>query len=278
MPAAGDASLAAELARSDYDRYLAALFAPQALRTPLIALYAFNHELARASEVASQPMIGLMRLTWWRETVEGIYGGQVRNHALTQQLAQAIGKHDLPRHLFETMLDAREADIEETPFADIASLETYAGSTAGTLMRLAARILGAGESLDKPAHDAGIAYGLTGLLRSLSFRARRRNLVLPLDALATSGLSPEAVFAGAAGMKLAPVLGAVAERANRHYAEVHVLRLPRRFLPAILPATLVPSRIRAITAPGYDAIAPQAVEPIHRRQWAMLAAMMQGRV
>lgn len=56
-----------DLQRLDPDRWLTTLFAPDASRPGLFALYAFNAEIARARESVSQPMIGQIRLQWWRE-------------------------------------------------------------------------------------------------------------------------------------------------------------------------------------------------------------------
>ena len=74
--------LDAQIRRVDPDRWLASRFvADRALRADLIALYAFNHELARAAEVASQPLVGEMRLAWWREALEEMFEGRpLRKH------------------------------------------------------------------------------------------------------------------------------------------------------------------------------------------------------
>ncbi|MGD0108468.1 MAG: squalene/phytoene synthase family protein [Rhodopila sp.] len=64
-------AIAALVRRHDPDRFLTALFAPPERRHALLTLYAFNHELARAREVASEPALALIRLQWWREVVEG---------------------------------------------------------------------------------------------------------------------------------------------------------------------------------------------------------------
>src|SRR3546814_13116142 len=53
--------------RHDPDRYLASLFAPEAQREDLFALYAFNYEVAKTAEVVSEPMIGQIRLQWRSE-------------------------------------------------------------------------------------------------------------------------------------------------------------------------------------------------------------------
>ena len=78
---------------SDPDRFLTALFAPAAARENLFALYAFNLEVARIPELVHEPMMGQIRLQWWRERFDEIYAGQPRDGAETPQaLAAAIAQ------------------------------------------------------------------------------------------------------------------------------------------------------------------------------------------
>src|SRR6201984_811294 len=61
--------VAALVRRHDHDRYQTVLFAPAARREALFALYAFNYEIARVRESVTQPMLGQIRLQWWRENI-----------------------------------------------------------------------------------------------------------------------------------------------------------------------------------------------------------------
>src|ERR1700730_69402 len=79
-------AIAALVRRHDPDRFLTALFAPPEKRDALLTLYAFNHELARAREAVSEPPLGLIRLQWWREVVEGAR----RRHEVAEPLTAAI--------------------------------------------------------------------------------------------------------------------------------------------------------------------------------------------
>src|SRR5271165_63811 len=74
------------LRAADPDRYFASLFAPAQLRPHLFALYAFNHEVARIAETVREPMLGAIRLEWWRETAEGASRGAPRNHDVARGL------------------------------------------------------------------------------------------------------------------------------------------------------------------------------------------------
>ena len=261
--------------RSDYDRYMAVVFAPAAARAPLFALYAFNFEIARIAESVSQPVAGQIRLQWWRETVEGLYRGSVCQHPIAVALAQAARAHDLPRALFDEMIEARESDLEAFPFADLAAMEAYADTTSGHVMRLAARILGAAGMIDESARHAGIAYALAGLLRALSFQAARSRMVLPRDLLAAGGLTGDDAFTTANGM-LTPIVEAVATCARHHLERIG--RVPRRFLPALLPATLVPLYLRAVARQSSNPLRESAKVPRFRRQFAALASAIRGSV
>ena len=62
--------------RGDPERWRTAMAAPPAARPGLMALYAFNLEIARAPWVASEPLLAEIRLAWWREAVAEIYDGK----------------------------------------------------------------------------------------------------------------------------------------------------------------------------------------------------------
>ena len=100
--------LADEVRRGDPDRWRAAMLAPAAVRPGLFALYAFNLEVARAPWLAAEPALAAIRLAWWREALDEIYDHRApRRHPVVGELASAVAAGDLPRRLFEGMIDAR---------------------------------------------------------------------------------------------------------------------------------------------------------------------------
>src|SRR5438105_1963082 len=100
--------LGALVRRHDPDRFLTALFAPQDRRELLFLLYAFNHELARAREVVSEPMLALIRLQWWREVVQG----ERRRHEVAGPLGEALDAGRLDPEDLQAMIDGRELETE----------------------------------------------------------------------------------------------------------------------------------------------------------------------
>ncbi|MBN8926403.1 MAG: hypothetical protein BGO51_12375 [Rhodospirillales bacterium 69-11] len=181
-------SLAALVRRHDPDRFLTALFAPADRRDALLALYAFNHELARAREVASEPTLALIRLQWWREVVEGA----PKRHEVATPLSAAIATGSLLPADLLPIIDAREIEAEGV-IATEAEWQSCLLAGAGGLSVAAARLLGAADP--EAFRPYGAAYGGAGLLRSLDVLARAGRCVLPEDLLAAEGLSPEAAIA-----------------------------------------------------------------------------------
>ncbi len=229
---ASSLSLAATLVRrNDPDRFLTALFAPAKQRETLFVLYAFNHELARARAVVSEPMLALIRLHWWREVVEGAR----RRHEVAEPLGAALDAGTLDRNDLATMIDAREVEAEPAiPTFD--AWRDYLMGSAGALAVAAGRLLGAPSP--EGLRDAGAAYGAASLLRGVPTLARRQRCLLPADVLARHGLSIEAAIAAPLA---APVLDATAElarEAQRWLAEGEARRLPRNARAAGLLSVL----------------------------------------
>ena len=232
-------TIAQAVRRHDPDRYFCALFAPEAARRHLMTLYAFNHEVARVAETVRQPMMGEIRLKWWRETVNSARIGVARNHVVARGLMELFAAHALAPELFDAILDSRAFDSSAEMFSDWRAAEAYCDATSGNLMRLAARILKCGEPGEELAREAGTAYGLAGFIRALPFHAARHKVYLPQDLLGVVGLLPEQIMAGTFDVKVEAAVAQIALKAREHFLAAKKLRIARAFLPAFLPATLV---------------------------------------
>jgi phytoene synthase len=197
------AQLQTHVRRADPDRFFCALFAPPEQREALLLLAAFNHELARAREVAREPVLALIRLNWWREVV----AGEPKPHEIATPLAAALDRGLLAREDLLGLITAREIEAEPE-IADFATFLAYARATAGRLARIGGKILGADSGA---VEDLGTAYGISGILRAAPFLARQGRSLMPGD-----GTPPADMIAHARGLlKTKP---------------------PRVTLPAALPA------------------------------------------
>ncbi len=194
----------ARLRRADPDRYFCTLFAPAAAREILSLLYLFNHELARTREVASEPVLALIRLTWWHEVVEG----GPKKHDVATPLAQALAAGlFVPSDLLE-LIEARMVEAEAA-IPDLPAFLTYARNTGGKLARIAGKCLGADSEI---VEDLGTAYAISGILRAAPYLAAQGRSLRPADGTPDSAL----------------IAAARALLRNNHP--------PRAALPAALPA------------------------------------------
>lgn len=245
-----------KLRRLDRDRFLTTLFAPSGKRGALIALYAFNIEIARVREAVTEPMLGQIRLQWWREAIEGLAGGETRGHEAAIALAATWKAGSFPADRFISLIDARERDLDEMPFEDIAALEAYAEATSSALMTLAgfALVGNAVEEAGAAIRPAGIAYALTGLLRALPLHASQGRLFLPLDLMRRHEVDPHRIFAGemSAGLRAAidEILALACARLSEARASGRTVS--RELLPALLPASLCDRYLATMSARDFD--------------------------
>jgi phytoene synthase len=248
--------VAREVRQFDRDRFVTALFAPADRREALLALYAFNLEIAQIREHASEPMLGRIRLQWWRDTVEAAFAGTNSiAHPVAQALAAVISAYQPSRWLFDRLFDSRMADLEEAPFADLAALETYAEGTAATVNALALEILGIDEDVCfRVGRHLGIAWALTGILRATPFQASAGRVVLPSAILARHQVSADDLLSGRGSPGLAGVGQDVAARAREHLARArhYAAEVPRAALPGMLTGPLTERYLDLLRGCGGD--------------------------
>jgi NADH dehydrogenase [ubiquinone] 1 alpha subcomplex assembly factor 6 len=252
--------VAALVQRHDRDRFQTALFAPAARREALFALYAFNYEIARVRERVTEPMLGQVRLQWWRENIAAAFeGGPIRRHIVAEPLTAAIRELTPSRAHFDRLIDARETDLESEPPASLAALESYAEASSSRLIYLALEVLGIH---DPAAFEAGlhvgIAYSLAGLLRAIPVRARQ---IIPANIATGSGVTE------------------LAAAALRHLeaARLRRKRVPRSALPALLPAVIARHSLARLKEARYDSFNPALASPDPLQTWRLAAAVLLNR-
>jgi phytoene synthase len=152
--------LDALIRRVDPDRWLSSRFVPDPpTRADVIALYAFDHELARAPRVSSNPLIGEIRLTWWREAVEEIFRkDRMRRHPTVEALAVAVARQGLEREPLEALIDARYRELDASPLTPEEALD-WARGAGGGMAAIVAGLLDPDHSAE-PAREAGAAWAL----------------------------------------------------------------------------------------------------------------------
>jgi phytoene synthase len=170
----------ARIRRLDPDRWLASRFiSDPRRRAEVVAIYALNDELARVGETVTQPLIGEIRLAWWRDRIEDLFDGRpIPAQPALEILAEPIAQGRLPQALFEALVEARHQDLDPMPFGDDAALARYLDGTAGAVMGLAACALCPAAPL-AAVIQAGRAWGMAGLYRARAHWAARNRRWTP---------------------------------------------------------------------------------------------------
>lgn len=267
-----------QVRRLDRDRYVTALFAPDdGRRTDLLALYAFNIEVARTREVVSEPELGRIRLQWWRDVIAECYEGSPHEHFIVSPLAEVIRQRRLSRDLFDRLIDARERDLDQQPPETLEDLVHYARESSGSLVRLALETLGVREeAAQQTGEQIGTAWALTGMMRALPSR-----MVLGLPALPTEMLRKFGFEKGpAAGQKPSSELRDAVRKVclcasgiivkSRNAAPM----IPREAISAFLLAPLAELYLRRLSRTEFDPFdrrnTPPLRLPVLRLMWCAI--------
>jgi phytoene synthase len=143
------------------DRYLAALLAPRSVRGDLVALAAFSSELMHARDIVRDPMVGEIRLQWWRDALPVLERGELTANPVADALGATMRRHNLAPAVLQMPIEARSRELQALGGTD-AGGEIIAAKAEGSLFEAALSVLGLPVSPAREAAcvDAGLAYGI----------------------------------------------------------------------------------------------------------------------
>lgn len=264
---------------ADRDRYLTALYAPEDKRQALLALYAFNAEIAAIRDRIREPMPGEIRLQWWRDVISAGDPEAGAGHPVAEALVAAIARHHLPIAAFDNYLEARIFDLYDDPMPSRTDLEGYCGETASAIIQLSALVLGPHEApkCAELSGHAGCAQAITGLLRLLPIHRGRGQCYVPQDLLASVGSSREELLAGEGEGASRAVL-AMAALAREHLAAFNkgAAKMPETLRAAYLPLALTGAYLDRVEADPSGALQRTASVGAVRAHWLTFRKATRG--
>lgn len=246
-----------QVRRFDPERWLTILVAPAHAQRDLIALHAFNLEIARVRESVREVQMGSIRLQWWRDALAETRDGAAR-HPVAGELALTMRRFDLAEAKLLDLIDAREADLDDAPCADLPALLRYAEATSGALAVLAMTALGHRDTqAASAARQVGTAWALLGILRAAPFLASAGRCQLPRDLLAREGISLESWFAGEQPRAAREIVRLVAETARQQLDDAARKPVPRGGFSAVACAVLARIHLRRLQQVDHDVFDPR---------------------
>lgn len=256
--------------RSGSSFYYSFLFLSPGRRDAITALYAFCREVDDVVDEALTPEVAQAKLAWWRSEVAAMFGEKPQ-HPVTRALAPALARYGLEQELFVEIIAGMEMDLAHARYATFADLARYCYRVAATVGLLSARIFGVSrpETLAF-AHDLGMAFQLTNIIRDVGEDARRDRIYLPLEDLARFGVSEADVLHGRESDGFRALMAFEDERARRYY-DTALAQLPDvdRFaqIPSLIMAAIYGATLTEIRRDGYPVLRQKLSLPPLRKLW-----------
>ena len=164
--------------------YYSFVFLEPVRRQAITALYAFCREVDDIVDECPDPHLARTKLTWWRTEIAHLYAGNP-SHPVTQALATTLTRFSLPQEQLLEIIDGMEMDIDAARYPDFRALHLYCYRVASIVGLLAAEIFGYTDRRTlKYAHDLGLAFQLTNIIRDVGEDAQRGRIYLPQEDLA----------------------------------------------------------------------------------------------
>lgn len=257
-------------ARSGSSFYYSFLFLPPEQRRAIMALYAFCREVDDVVDECSDTAVAQAKLNGWREEIARLYAGEPQ-HPVTQALQPAVARYSLPPEQLQEIIDGMAMDLTQTRYASFKELSLYCYRVAGVVGLMAAAIFGYEDRRTlKYAHDLGMAFQLTNILRDVGEDAARGRIYLPTDELARFGVSEDDIMARRMTGGMRALLQFQAERAHSYYdkAFAHLPSKDRyRQRSGLIMAAIYLSTLDAIAQQGYPVLHQRVRLPAWRKLW-----------
>jgi len=194
-------------------------YAPGRSRAALDALFGLDAALGNVLRTTREPLVGQMRLAWWREALQGLDATGAPAEPVLQSLTAAVLPLGITGRALSEMVEAWEPLLDDI---GTGSIDDHARLRGRALFTMAGMAVGAAP--DDPVGDAGEGWALADLAANLSDAALASQVRERAATMLTQSRRPRWSRRGRA-------LGALALIADRQLSgpvpAIFVLRLAR---------------------------------------------------
>ncbi|MGB4467700.1 MAG: presqualene diphosphate synthase HpnD [Azovibrio sp.] len=250
--------------------YYSFLFLPPERRKAIMALYAFCREVDDVVDECEDPALASTKLAWWRQEVDRLADGQPQ-HPVCQALQAAGKQFNLPREQLLEIIDGMEMDLQQSRYLDFKGLSLYCYRVASVVGLLAAEIFGIKDRQTlKYAHDLGMAFQLTNIIRDIGEDARRGRIYIPMDELKQFNVPAADILNGRYSDNFTALMQFQMARAGRYYDQA-LAQLPaidrKSQRPGLIMAAIYRTLLREIEAENFQVLHQRiALTPV-RKLW-----------
>ena len=203
--------------------YYSFLYLPTEKRRAITALYAFCREVDDVVDECTEESVARMKLAWWRKEIASVYNeeqGKEPSHPVAKALVPVIKTINLSASQLIEIIDGMEMDLNCNRYPDFIALQLYCHHVAGVVGQLSAEIFGYEDIKTlEYAHNLGLAFQLTNIIRDVGEDARRGRIYLPEDELAKFGVSSEDILHSRESDNFRKLMEFQIERAEYYYTK-----------------------------------------------------------
>ena len=257
--------------------YYAFLFLPPHRRAAITAFYAFCREVDDVVDEVLDPSVAAQKLHWWQMEVQSSFAGNAQ-HPVMKALMPLTADFGITAQHLQEVIAGCQMDLSQTRYLDFAGLQSYCHLVAGVVGEVAARIFG--QSQDQTthyAHQLGLAFQLTNIIRDVGEDALRGRIYLPVNELQQFEVSAKDILERRDSPAFQALMSFQYERAQGLY-EKALAALPqadwRSQKPGLMMASIYRTLLVEIQAAGFPVLRQRVALTPLRKFW--LAWKMQA--
>jgi phytoene synthase len=257
--------------------YYAFLFLPPHRRAAITAFYAFCREVDDVVDEVQDPSVAAHKLHWWQTEVNNSFAGNPQ-HPVMKALMPLSADFGITAQHLQDVIAGCQMDLNQTRYLDFAGLQRYCHLVAGVVGEVAARIFG--QSQDETthyAHQLGLAFQLTNIIRDVGEDALRGRIYLPVNELQQFEVSAKDILERRDSPAFQALMTFQYERAQGLYEQA-LAALPqadwRSQKPGLMMASIYRTLLVEIQAAGFPVLRQRVALTPLRKFW--LAWKMQA--
>jgi phytoene synthase len=259
--------------------YYSFLFLPPNRRRAITALYAYCREVDDVVDECLDPQVAATTLAWWRQELDRLYAGTPQ-HPVTQALLPVLAEFNLPQEQLLEIIDGMEMDLQQSRYLDFKALSLYCYRVASVVGLLAAEIFGFEDRrTQKYAHDLGMAFQLTNIIRDVGEDARRGRVYLPLDELKRFDVPLADILNARHSDNFKRLMEFQIERAEQYYAQA-MSQLPevdrKTQRPGLVMAAIYRTVLDEIKRDGCQVLSQRTSLTALRKLWIAWRTWIKG--
>ena len=257
--------------------YYAFLFLPPHRRAAITAFYAFCREVDDVVDEVLDPSVAAQKLHWWQMEVQSSFAGNAQ-HPVMKALMPLTADFGITAQHLQDVIAGCQMDLNQTRYLDFAGLQRYCHLVAGVVGEVAARIFGQSqEETTHYAHQLGLAFQLTNIIRDVGEDALRGRIYLPVNELQQFNVSAKDILERRDSPAFQALMSFQYERAQGLY-EKALAALPqadwRSQKPGLMMASIYRTLLVEIQAAGFPVLRQRVALTPLRKFW--LAWKMQA--